>query len=594
MNSKSAYEKAYGSWLIRDLYQLLSHRRRKHFVALLLLMLGSAAFEVVSLGAVVPFLAILADPSGFTSNEYVKPILSFLELENSKQLILLASAFFATAVILATAFRLILVYTSQKFIFGLAKELSIAIFRRTLNQPYAYHLQNNSSATLAAINKSTLVTAQILLPMMQALTASVIAAFILVGLLMIDLKIALVCGFGFAALYLVIVRATGLVISQNGQTITKAHVERLKTANEGTGGIRDIILSNSQETFISRFATTEHSLRKAEALNNFFSHAPRFVVEGIGLLLIAGLTFALSLRDGGLASALPVLGALALGTQRLMPLFQQAYYGWAATRTAGPMLSDILEILALPELQAYSLPDHSVTFKNNITLSDVVFFHKSINQAVLKNISLVIPKGIRIGIIGKTGSGKSTLLNLILGLLLPSGGSVLVDGIEITNANIKAWQARVAHVPQSIYLSDSSIADNIAFGVPHHKINYQRVSFCADLVGLKSFIETLPNKLDTMVGERGTRLSGGQLQRIGIARALYKEAEVIVLDEATSALDSTTEEAIMHSIKQLSRDLTIIIVAHRLSTLDGCDVVVSLDGGRLKHVRGPIETNSLI
>ena len=553
-------------------------------------MICGALGELVSIGAVLPFLAVVSNPQATMEYTSVKVLTERLGINTPIGLAIAATACFAIAVLVATAARLFLVYASQSFVYGVSKDLSVSIFRRTLHQPYSYHIARNSSELLAAIGKAQLVSSQFLMPMMQAATATVIATFILAGLIFIDPLVAVGSGVGFAAIYLTVMRTTRSMMLENGRIIAQAQSKRLKAASEGLGGIRDVLLDRSQNTFIARFAETEAELRNAQSVNNFIAQAPRFIVEGMGLVLVAALAIVIIVRDGGLVTALPVLGTLALGAQRLLPLTQQAYSGWAALLTAGPMLADILDILRLPNSQQYSMPPatEKLPFHRDIVFNNVGFSYPQTSQPTLSGINLAIPRGTRVGVAGRTGSGKSTLMDMVLGLLSPGTGQILVDGVELSDINRAAWQARIAHVPQSIYLSDASIAENIAFGLPTNDIDHELVVAAASQAKLASLIEFLPQGYRTLVGERGVRLSGGQRQRIGIARALYKQADVLVFDEATNALHSETESEVMSAIAGLGREMTIFIIAHNLSLLEGCDIVIALDAGRVKSIQSPM------
>jgi ABC-type multidrug transport system fused ATPase/permease subunit len=287
-----------------------------------------------------------------------------------------------------------------------------------------------------------------------------------------------------------------------------------------------------------------------------------------------------------------VLGALALGAQRLVPLMQQVYAGWAATQSAGPMLSDIVAILRLPTTPQLAVPRDGarLAFRRDIVFRRVGFTYPGAGRPALEAVDLVVKKGARIGIAGRTGSGKSTLMDMLLGLLSPDRGEIAIDGVVLTDANRAAWQARIAHVPQAIHLSDASLAENIAFGVPPEAIDMARVVAAAEQAELGEVVAALPDRYDTPVGERGVRLSGGQRQRVGIARALYKRADVLVFDEATSALDTETEAAVMQAISRLDRHLTIILIAHRVSTLEGCDSILTLEAGRVRTSSAPAQT----
>jgi ABC-type multidrug transport system fused ATPase/permease subunit len=301
------------------------------------------------------------------------------------------------------------------------------------------------------------------------------------------------------------------------------------------------------------------------------------------MVLIALLAYWLSLRTGGLSAAIPALGALAIGAQKLFPQMQQIYYGWASLSGSSAALAEVVALLEQPIPDEYFKPSPAspAHLEHGIVLRNVGFRYRKDAPVVICRLSLQIPRGARVGFIGKTGSGKSTVLDLIMGLLEPTSGGIEIDGQLLTSANRRAWQACIAHVPQSIYLTDATIAENIAFGLYVHDIDQQRVREAARKAQLAEFIEGLPAQYQTAVGERGVRLSGGQRQRIGLARALYKQADVLVLDEATSALDDATEAAVMQAIDSLGKDITVLMVAHRVSTLRNCDRIFELKNGSL-------------
>jgi ATP-binding cassette subfamily B protein len=308
-------------------------------------------------------------------------------------------------------------------------------------------------------------------------------------------------------------------------------------------------------------------------------------MEALGMLLIAALAYTLAQQADGIAQAIPILGALALGAQRLLPVMQQVYAAWTSIHGNSVSLRDTLDLLDQP------LPDHAgqpaakpIRFQQQIKLNQISFRYSPQTPWVLRNLDLNITKGSRIGFIGTTGSGKSTLLDIVMGLLRPSEGSLEIDGQPVTTENHRAWQTRIAHVPQAIFLSDSTIEENIAFGVPKDQIDHERVRQAAQQAQIADRIDVWPKQYQTIVGERGVRLSGGQRQRIGIARALYKQADVIIFDEATSALDNETEQGIMQAIEGLGTELTILIIAHRLTTLKDCTQIVELGGGEVLQI----------
>jgi ABC-type bacteriocin/lantibiotic exporter with double-glycine peptidase domain len=566
----------------------LSKRRRRALLPLLALMLIGAFAELFAIGALLPFLAAIADPTGSPVLAVLRPFLAWLGAETPRQVLYALTGLFALAALASTMLRLVLLWAYQRFVYSVSYELGVKLYADTLAQPYSYHTQRNTSEIIASINKVEMVTNGVLMQLMTGLVALVIAVFIVAGLIIIDPVVALVSGGGFVAIYLLASFATRDRLRRNASVIAQAQGDRVRAMQEGLGGIRDVLIDRSQPVFVETYERAEAGFRDARARNALFANAPRFIVEGAGMVLIALVAIAVTGRPGGMGAALPVLGALALGAQRLLPLIQQIYVGWANTTGNKQNLTDIVALLGR-RAPAMAEAKEALPFDRAIVLDGVGYAYAQARGRALHGVSLEIPKGARIGIAGKTGSGKSTLMDLTIGLLEPTEGEIRIDGVTLTGENRAAWQKNIAHVPQAIFLADASVAENIAFGVKFEEIDRERVRRAAEQAELAEVIAKLPSGYDTRVGERGIQLSGGQRQRIGIARALYKQASVLVFDEATSALDTETESAVMAAIERLDRDLTILIIAHRLSTLEGCDRVVRLEGGRAdvpeRHLR---------
>jgi ATP-binding cassette subfamily B protein len=343
-----------------------------------------------------------------------------------------------------------------------------------------------------------------------------------------------------------------------------------------------VLLDGTQPVYCDQYRQVDRRLRQAQCNNTFISQSPRFVMEALGMVLIAVLAYVLSLRAGGIAPSLPVLGALALGAQRLLPALQQAYSAWQSIAGNQASLADVMGLLdqPLPEELLLPLPP-PLHFSRAIRFEAVRFRYDAQAPWVVDGLDFTIPKGARVGFVGSTGSGKSTTLDLLMGLLPPSQGRILIDDVELSSRGIRAWQQAIAHVPQSIYLADATLAENIAFGVRPEAIDSSRVHEAARQAQIADFIEAGAGGYQARVGERGVRLSGGQRQRIGIARALYKRASVLVFDEATSALDNATEQSVMNTIDGLDRELTILMIAHRLTTVQHCDMIIELDHGKV-------------
>jgi ABC-type multidrug transport system fused ATPase/permease subunit len=570
--------------LLSRLWHHISPRRRGQLGLLLVLMILASFAEIFSIGAVLPFLSVLTAPAHIFAHPAVQPIVHTLGLTQPEQLLLPFTLIFGLAVLIAGAMRLLLLWASARLSFAAGADISISIYRRTLYQPYAVHCARNSSDVINGISGKTGVAINIINMLLALIGSGAMLIAILFALLVVDPVIALAAFGGFGLIYGVIIRMTRKRLLINSQIAARESTYVIKSLQEGLGGIRDVLIDGSQATYCQIYRSADLSLRRVQGNNAFISASPRYGIEALGMLLIATLAFSLAQQADGIAKAIPILGALALGAQRLLPALQQAYGAWSYILGGQASLQDTLELLDQP------LPDYAgqpaaepLPFRQQIILKQLAFRYSSQTPWVLKNLDLTIAKGSRIGFIGLTGSGKSTLLDIVMGLLQPTKGLIEIDGQPVTPGNHRAWQAHIAHVPQAIFLADSSIEENIAFGVPYDKIDYGRVHQAAQQAQIADTIQSWPKQYQTFVGERGIRLSGGQRQRIGIARALYKQADVIIFDEATSALDNETEQAVMQAIDGLSADLTLLIIAHRLTTLKNCTQIVELSGGGIKR-----------
>jgi ATP-binding cassette, subfamily B, bacterial PglK len=564
---------------IKKLWGHISGRRKKQFYLLLALMTVSSFVEIVSIGAVIPFLTILTAPDQIYQHQYMQPVINVLNISSADQLLLPLTILFIFLAIFAATVRLMLLYVLTRLSYAVGADLSVDIYNRTLYQPYSTHISRNSSEVInGIIVKSNAVTGAVLTPVLTLISSFFLIIFIVTALISIDPTVALIGTVVLGVLYLTIIKYTRKQLQQNSNIIAKLTTQVIKSLQEGMGGIRDVLIDGSQQFYCKLYRDADIRQRRAAGNNKFIAQSPRYLMEAIGMTFIAGLAYFMSFRDGGMAMAIPVLGALALGAQRLLPAMQQAYGSYSRIKGADSSLYDVLELLDQP-LPGYANKPQTKTimFKKDIVLDGINFKYGSNHPWVLKDINLKIEKGSRVGFIGKTGSGKSTLLDVIMGLLEPTENKLLIDGTVVTSENRRAWQLHIAHVPQNIYLADSTIEENIAFGLPKGSINRKLIEKAAKQAQISDTIESWPERYETFVGERGVRLSGGQRQRIGIARALYKQADVIIFDEATSALDNETEKAVMDAIEGLDGDLTILIIAHRLSTLDGCDSIINLD-----------------
>ncbi len=571
---------------LRRLWRHINKRRRNQFYFLFILIVFSSFAEIVSIGSALPFLGAITMPTAVFEAKAAQPFIKELGLTSPEQVLLPLTVIFCLAALLAGAVRLLLLQISTRLSFAAGSDLSIEIYRRTLYQPYSVHISRNTSEVISGISgKANGVIYYTILPILTLLSSGVMLISILIALIYMDPSVAIISFFGFGLIYVLVTWLTRAQKIKNSQHISRESTQVIKSLQEGLGGIRDILIDGSQDVYCQVYRKADLQLRQAQGSNQFLAQSPRYCMEALGMVLIALLAYTLTKESDGVAKVIPVLGLLALGAQRLLPVMQQAYASWSTIQGGQASLQDTLDLLDQP-LPHYAddIFSKHLKFERQISLNQLSFRYTKTTPLVLQELNLNIAKGSRIGFIGATGSGKSTLLDLIMGLLSPSKGFLEVDGERVTLENRRSWYSHIAHVPQAIFLSDGTIEENIAFGVPFELIDKQRVIQSAKQAQIARSIEVWPNGYQTLVGERGIRLSGGQRQRIGIARALYKQADVIILDEATSALDSETEKAVMGAIDNLSSDLTILIIAHRVSTLRNCSKIVKLNNGCIEYI----------
>jgi ABC-type multidrug transport system fused ATPase/permease subunit len=564
----------------------MDRSRRRQLLYLLALVVITSLAEIASLSSILPFLAALTNPENFANNTVIN--IFAIDLGNPSQsapLFSLTLAFIAAA-LLAGGLRVLLLWSNTHLSFLIGTELGFDMYRKTLFQPYHIHISRNSSEIISAIStKRSIVIYNVLLPLLNLTSAAVILVGLVITLVYINPLVALSTLFIFSLIYILIAKVTQKKITRFGAISAQEDIKLIQSLQEGLGGIRDILIDRSQLTFLNIYRASDEPMRKAQGLTTFYAGSPRYVVECLGMIAMAVIGYAMATHSSDMLDTIPILGVLALASQRMLPLLQQTYSSLMLIRSSHSALLDVLALLNQPLTpeKAYT-KGSQLPFSNRIELRNITYRYNENTPNILVNLNLIIPKSSRIGIIGSSGSGKTTLTDLLLGLLSPTSGQILIDNTVIGADNINQWQSQLAHVPQDIYLMDASIARNIAFGVPAELIDLDRVKTVAEQIKIAQLIESWADGYETRVGERGTQLSGGQRQRIGIARALYKKANLIVLDEATSALDYQTEQSVMNAINDLSSDLTILIIAHRLETLRECDQIIEISGGSICRI----------
>jgi ABC-type multidrug transport system fused ATPase/permease subunit len=563
--------------------------RRKRQVAMLCILVAFAALaEMMSVGTVVPFLWALTSPEKTFAHDLVQPFIIILQIRSAQDLLLAFTLIFILVAVLGGLARIALLWVQTHLAMAIGADFSKQVYEYTLYQPYSVHISRNSSEILEGANKAQGLVGGIVQPTLLVISSALILVAVITTLLAIQPVMALSAFLGLGLIYVTLASTTKRRIAKNSLIIAIQNSRLIKAIQEGLGGIRDVLIDGSQPFYSKLYRDALLPVKAANASIQVISASPRFGIEALGMVLIAGIAYLFAAASGASGegiNVIPTLGALALGVQRLLPVVQQIYSAYITMKGRHASTQDALDLLGQPMPEhAYAPPAKPIAFQTSIELKNLGFRYTPSGPAVLRHLNLEIPKGYCVGFVGVTGSGKSTLLDVMMGLLTPTEGALLVDGTVITPQNTRAWQAHISHVPQAIFLADVSIAENIAFGVSRDQIDLNRVKLAAQQAQIAQTIEDWRDGYDTLVGERGVRLSGGQRQRIGIARALYKQANVIIFDEATSALDNETEAAAMQALEMLDPDVTILIIAHRLTTLKNCDLIVELANGGIKAI----------
>lgn len=535
----------------------------------------------MSIGAVVPFLISLTQPEKVLEIAFVRSAADYFGVSTSSQILVTFAFTFGFLALLAGLIRIYLLWFSTQLAFEIGADISYEMFRKTLFQPYKFHIENNSSILISAIsNKSNSVIYSCIMPALNLIAAIIIIAMILIALVYIDPKLAIGTLLIFGILYLIIFKVVSKSLHKKSKETAEGSTKTIKILQEGLGGIRDILLDRSQYIFCSKFKDADLALRKAQGGITFFTGFPRYAIEALGLIFFAVAASLLAKQTNGISNALPILGVMALSAQRLLPLLQQAYGSISSIKGSQGYLKDVIALLNQTLIEEpYADLSKLNQFRSGIELRNIRFCYGT--RVILDDVSLYIKKGSKLGIIGSTGSGKSTLIDIVMGLISKDEGSLLVDDEIIDFKNAYIWQKQISHVPQSIYLADTTIEENIAFGIKPDLIDFSLVIRAAKMAHIYEYIQSLSCGFKTNVGERGVKLSGGQRQRLGLARAFYKQASVMILDEATSALDVEMESNIMKSIDSMGNKITMLVIAHRLSTLQNCDQIIRLEKGKI-------------
>lgn len=571
--------------VIRKVLSLLSGRERRKLYVLFGAIVAMALLEVVGIASIAPFLALVTNPEAIETNELLNWLYVTLGFDDQQTFLIFAGFGLLSIVTASSVFAMLVTWMLVRFSWMRGYTLSRRLLGHYLAMPYVFYLDRNT----AVLGKNVLaevkeVIAGVLIPGMQVLAKAVVALAIVLLLVLIDPVLALVLSALLGGVYGVIFLIVRRKLARIGKERVRTNGLRYQAATEAFSGIKDVKLLGKEGEFLRRYADAAVKNASYTATSEVIAKVPHHLVSAMvfaGMVVIV--IFLLSVR-GDITQSIPILGLYAFASHRLLPALKEVFSGMTKVRFSLAALDNLYR--DLEQERTAKIVDRTkvarVPVKERIDLKDVTFRYPGAEEPVLKNFNLPIKVGTSVALVGATGSGKTTTADIILGLLHPDAGHLLVDGTEITRSNLPGWQANLGYVPQHIYLTDDTLARNIAFGVPEHQIDMAAVERAARMANIHDFaVNELPKGYSSPVGERGLRLSGGQRQRIGIARALYHDPEVLVLDEATSALDSITEEAILEALENVRKSKTLIMIAHRLTTIRRCDVVFLLDRGKV-------------
>lgn len=568
---------------------MLSPSEKRGALKLLFLMGALALLEATGVASILPFLAILSSPELIETNSALATLSALTGVTSADQLMLLTGTMVFFLVVFALVLQALVVWAQFRYAGNLMHSWSCRIVETYLRQPYEWFLARHSSELSATtINEVNQVIYHAVLPLLMIASNALVALAVFVFLLIIDPLLATTTVFVLAGAYWATYRFLRGRIVRAGDSWLESNQGRYHVLAEAFTGIKEVKVLHAEKSFAAQFESVSRRMCDAMIWSKVIGQVPSIAMQAIvfgGMLLVV--LYVLATR-GGFSAGLPIIGLYAFAGYKMMPALQRIYVHLAEMEFSSVALASLkgpLRFAKEPqrELQTSNVERAAgarVRLKKQLEFRDLVYRYPGSGLPTLKHMSFTIPAGSKVGIVGATGSGKTTTVDLILGLLRPSAGSILVDGREIDEAQLRSWQASIGYVPQTIFLADTSLAGNIAFGVPQEAIDQDRVEAVSKLASLHSFVvDEFPEKYESRTGERGVRLSGGERQRVGIARALYNDPDVLVLDEATSALDNATERLVMDAVDSLAPSKTVIIIAHRLSTVKNCDAILFLEDG---------------
>ncbi len=573
--------------IYKKIWSLLDKQERKKSLVLLVLMILMAFLEVLGVGSIMPFLSVLGNPVTIETNKYLNTVYIYFGFED-KDSFLMFLGFFALFMLLASAVvRSVTSYAQYRFSNIRRHSLGQKLLKKYLHQPYSFFLSRNSSDIGKVIlSEIDVVINQAILPSLNLLTYAILTVTLVSFLVVVDPILAMILSIVFGGFYVTMYMTIRKYLSKIGQKRAKANSQRFKITSETIGGIKDLKVLGREQVYLNSFTKPSYEFSHHNSTNQTLSEVPQFMVEVIAFgALLAMAMYAFASDGANIGTLLPILGLYAIGALKIKPAINGVYSSMTKMKFGAPALDSVIEDLKELDVRVEIKNDYKrLKLQDELKLQNLNFIYPNTTSSALKNINISIQANTTVGIIGTTGAGKSTLVDIILGLLSPTSGSVMVDGEELTNTNIRQWQNSIGYVPQSIFLVDDTIASNIAFGIEKDDIDIEQVEKVAKMAQVHEFVSKLDKGYYTIIGERGVRLSGGQRQRLGIARALYHNPELLILDEATSALDNKTEVEVMKAIDNMSGSKTIIMIAHRLSTVERCNKIIKLESGEIVDV----------
>ena len=573
--------------MIRQLFSLLSARQVKQFYILQVLVVVMAFTELLGIASIAPFMALVGDISILEKSNVFAELYQMSGLTDPMDFVFYTGLLVLVALTVSTLVSMFTIWKLSLYGASVGIEIADRLYAYYMQEDWQFHASGSSAQLTKQVSTEAMrITNGIVQPLMQMNAKVVLAVLISVSILIYNPVVAIVGLLIFALAYFLLYKLVRNKLVSNGQKISQVSTARFRLMNEGFGGIKDVLLLNRSHDFIERFEESGTIYARALGLNAGISQVPRYFMELIAFGSMIGLVLLLiKWHDGNLGAVLPILAVYALAAFKLLPALQQIYSSVAQIKGNIAAFEAVKGDLERSLNYKDSIPEATIPIrkelKEKITLNDIKFGYPGKSKPAVNGVTMTIPANSVVGLVGSTGSGKSTLIDLLLGLLTPQSGRLTIDDICITTENKRAWQDTLGFVPQSIFLSEGSIAENIAFGLPVADIDIEQVNKTLKLAHLTELVEQLPDGVNTKVGERGVQLSGGQRQRIGIARALYHEAEVLVFDEATSALDGITEKIIMDAIHDFSGQKTIVMIAHRLKTVQKCDIIYLMEQGKI-------------